>query len=525
MNNIFSVPRQYLQEFYNINLFSKEMIDSMMRDFKGLSMMCVWLTKLCPLQCEKCFFHSNMNHEGLNYEEYQFSNEGIDKLIKFINQSNNGYLMLSGGGDPMVCVDHVVRLIRETKTKRVVIVTSGFWGRTEQLAKEVIEQLYAAFEHRIFSEFCEVVIRLSVDLYHEKELKGNNVYKNIVNVFRKYYSDVQNFSLLIHTMRDDPSVEKLAKDLGGYVSYGAEGESDNSSVIKIVPKKADMHFDKYIVPVGISKLFLSNLMIDLKPPYSSSVIEAVKVMTDDMENSEQGNPSYIQNALGRKGLDFWVDYNGNVTTWFNQDWYQLFNLYIDDYDYLVNKTFANPMTAFFLRKGYEFRNNIISEINPLALLRAQSVNLRDYFAAFLLEEDNTKLYYGIRAIQSFLNEFFICDEDLAEFSSDLQAAIKMPLPELKELYYSSDYDILEQYMDERCFDKQKWEDLFLLIALGQYKVSQTRLWDKLEEYAIITKQEFRNIDSFLVDYNENLYFRLHKRISFMKQEAYKKLFN
>ena len=183
------------------------------------------------------------------------------------------------------------------------------------------------------------------------------------------------------------------------------------------------------------------------------------------------------------------------------------------------------MTAFFLRKGYEFRNNIISEINPLALLRAQSVNLRDYFAAFLLEEDNTKLYYGIRAIQSFLNEFFICDEDLAEFSSDLQAAIKMPLPELKELYYSSDYDILEQYMDERCFDKQKWEDLFLLIALGQYKVSQTRLWDKLEEYAIITKQEFRNIDSFLVDYNENLYFRLHKRISFMKQEAYKKLFN
>ena len=61
MNNIFSDPRQYLQEFYNINLFSQEMIDSMMRDFKGLSMMCVWITKLCPLQCEKCFFHSNIN--------------------------------------------------------------------------------------------------------------------------------------------------------------------------------------------------------------------------------------------------------------------------------------------------------------------------------------------------------------------------------------------------------------------------------------------------------------------------------
>lgn len=56
MDNIFSKPYQYLQEFYNVNLFSQEMIDRMMKDFNGLSMMCVWLTKLCPLQCEKCFF-------------------------------------------------------------------------------------------------------------------------------------------------------------------------------------------------------------------------------------------------------------------------------------------------------------------------------------------------------------------------------------------------------------------------------------------------------------------------------------
>jgi len=466
-----------------------------------------------------------MNHEGLNQEEYQFSEEGLDKLIEFINKSNSGYLMLSGGGDPMVCVNHVVRLINETKTKRVVIVTSGFWGTSEQLAKERIDLLYTAFKHRVFSEPCEVVVRLSVDQYHESELKSNNAYRNIVTVFRKYYSDVQNFSLLIHTMRDDLCVEKLTKNLGGSLTYGEEGESDNTSVIKIVPKKAYMHLDGYIIPVGISKLFLSDLMIDLKPPYSSLVVDAVKVMTDDIENSEQGNPSYIQNALGRKGLDFWVDYNGNVTTWFNQDWYQLFNLYVEDYDYLVKETFANPMTAFFLRKGYEFRNNIISEVNPLALLRAQAVNLRDYFAAFLLEEDTTKLYYGVRAVQSFLSEFFICDENLSIFSPDLQTAIKLPLSDLKELYANSDYDILEQYMSENCFDKQKWEDLFLLIALGQYKVSSTRLQAKLEEYAKITNQSFRDIDSFLVDYNENLYSRLHKRISFMKPEAYEKLFN
>ena len=384
MDNIFSNPYGYIQEFYKINLFSHEAISNMLREFKGLSMICVWLTKLCPLSCDKCFFHSNMYHEGLRQEEFQFSDEGLNKLIEFINKSNNGYLMLSGGGDPMVCEDHVKRLIREAKTKRIVIVTSGFWGATEQLAKKTVDSLYDAFTHRVVTEPCEIVIRLSVDQYHEKELKGNKVYKNIVNVFKKFYSNIQNFSLLIHSMRDDISIEKLAKDMGGYITYGEEGESDNSSVIKIVPQKAYLNLEQYIVPIGISKLFLSNLMVDLKPPYSNFVIDAIKVMTDDIENSEQGNPAYIQNSLGPKGLDFWVDYNGNVTTWFNQDWYQLFNLYIDDYDYLVKKTFENPMTAFFLRKGYEFRNNIISEINPLALLRAQAVNLRDYFSALLL---------------------------------------------------------------------------------------------------------------------------------------------
>lgn len=107
----------------------------------------------------------------------------------------------------------------------------------------------------------------------------------------------------------------------------------------------------------------------------------------------------------------------------------------------------------------------------------------------------------------------------------MQAAIKLPQPELKELYLNSKYDIIEQYMNKKCFDKQKWEDLFLLIALGHYNVSQTHLQNKLGEYAKLTGQKFVTLDSFLIDYNDKLYFRLHKRISFMKPEAYKFLFN
>lgn len=519
IKNVFLAPQEYLKEFYNSNIFSHKIVNQMIKEFRGLSMMCVWLTKLCPLRCDKCFFRSNMDHDGMIEEEYNFTDQGLSNLINFINESNSGYLMLSGGGDPMVCVDQVVRIIRETKTRRIVIVTSGFFANTKESANRYIGKLYQAYKGRFSSEPCEVVLRLSIDCYHEKELQGNSHYKNIIEIFHETYSDISGFTLMIHTMRGDTSITELAQQIGGQLIYGAEGESDNSSVIKIVPQKGNICIGGYNIPIGISKLFLSDLMIDLTPPYSNTVIEAVQVMNDDMENSEQDNPSYIQNALGPKGLDFWVDYNGNVTTWFNQDWNHLFNLYTDNYETVVHDTFSNPMTALFLRKGYAYRNHIVEEVNPLALKRAQAINLRDYFAAFLLEEDKTKLYYGIRVLQSFLAEFLITENDLDVLSPELKAAVLFSVSELKAMYDASDYDILLQYLDETRFDKQYWDDLFMLIALGHYEVSEKSLRSKLEYYAEQTDQDYRDIKSFIKTYDSSLYMRLHRRISFMKPEA------
>lgn len=78
-----------------------------------------------------------------------------------------------------------------------------------------------------------------------------------------------------------------------------------------------------------------------------------------------------------------------------------------------------------MKKGYEYRNKIVLEVNPLVLLRAQAVNLRDYFATLLLEEDKTKLYHAVRSVQLFLGEFFINEENLKLYSEDLQYDIKL----------------------------------------------------------------------------------------------------
>lgn len=525
MINIFEKPDQYLKELNEKKVFPDSVINKAIADYSGLSMICAWITKKCPLKCDKCFFKSNMDCGNMIEEEYQLTDEGITKLIKFVNDSNNGYLMLSGGGDPMVCLDKVNRIIENAETYRIVIVTSGFWANDYQRARTIIKDMYDSFKKRKCKKECKVIVRLSIDDFHLKPLKTMQAYENIINIFHDEYRDEENFCLMIHTIRNDNTIHSVAKVVHADIVYGVEGESDNSRVIKIVPKKAIMQFKTgYYINIGISKLFYSDLMIDLKNEESDLIKEAIKVITNDIENSEQDNPSYIQNALGKKGLDFWIDYNGNVTTWFNQDWNSIYNLYTNSYDEIVNRTLENPVTARFLKKGYENRNVIVSEVNPLAVIRAKAINLRDYYAAFILEENKTKLYYAIQGLKGYVEEYVISDKDLDILSKELQDTIlKTSKNELISLYENADYDILNQYLDESAFDQQKWEDIFLLIALGHYQVKDEKLTKKIQYYNSKTGKHKTGISEFLVDFNDQLYSRLHKRISFMQEEAYAKM--
>lgn len=525
MTNIFEKPDQYLKELNEKKVFPDSVIEKAIADHSGLSMICAWITKKCPLKCEKCFFKSNMDCDNMIEEEYQLTEEGIQKLITFVNESNNGYLMLSGGGDPMVCIDKVNKIIENAETHRIVIVTSGFWAKDYQRAKAIIKDMYKSFKKRNCRKECKIIIRLSIDDFHLKPLKTMQAYENIIKIFHEEYRDEKNFRLMIHTIREDNTIHSVANIVNADIVYGTEGESDNSRVIKIVPKKATMQFKTgYSINIGISKLFYSDLMLNLKNEESELVKEAIKVITDDIENSEQDNPSYIQNALGKKGLDFWIDYNGNVTTWFNQDWNSLYNLYTNSYNEIVRRTLENPVTARFLKKGYENRNGIVSEVNPLAVIRAKAINLRDYYAAFILEENKTKLYYAIKGLQGYIEEYVISSQDLEILSQELQdTIIRTNKNELINLYETADYDILDQYCDETTFDKQKWEDIFLLIALGHYYVNEEKLSKKIQYYNNKTGNCKTDISEFLVNFDDQLYSRLHKRISFMQEEAYTKM--
>lgn len=124
MKNIFDRPCYYIEQVKKVHVPEKKR-----KKFNSKFMLCAWVTKLCPARCESCFFKSNMYHSGTPDEKYQFSQYGVDRLIKFINDSNNSYLMLSGGGEPMVRKDIVNEIIRRVKSDRIVIVTSAIWAK------------------------------------------------------------------------------------------------------------------------------------------------------------------------------------------------------------------------------------------------------------------------------------------------------------------------------------------------------------------------------------------------------------
>ncbi len=469
MKDIFTRPQYYR------NLMLKKLNTNLVQDeFKGKGIACVFLTRFCPVSCDFCFFKS-LPQNTKKTEKDAFNSIGMNNLIDFINKANLAYLLVSGGGDPFTEFDNVLRLIKEAKVNKIVLVTSGFWAINKQKADIYLNKIYKNIKNK------EVILRLSYDKYHVKKLSSDTIY-NILDLFENHFYNNKNFKFRVHTMIEDPSINDFLEQISKRIKDKkiVNLNTDSKIVSKINPFDYKIELTNgFSFEIGFANAFYPDGKIDMR---NLNIIKRnLEVFEKDLRNSQNYNSSVTLNNDGSKGLDFWINYNGNVCTWGNQVPDNIQNIYFDNYDEIINNNFSDPIMASYLKKGSLYRYNILNEIAPLTVLKSKLINIRDYVGAILFEEDKIRLYYSIRVLQDFYNEGVLKNKDMLLLPEKLQDLIKDGTKEsLITLYNASNYTIIDQFLSKK-HSKKEAIKLLELIKLNHYVVDNDQINDFIEK--------------------------------------------
>ena len=397
--NIFENPQYYREQLLKINLFDI----NQRKKIDGKSLICVFFTAYCGVGCPFCFFHSPTSRKEKNEfisKENHFSKEAVDKFIKFANDANVGYLQISGGGEPFLEFDAILKCIETIKAERIILVTSGFWAYNEINAEKYLKELYNSLSKNPITP--RLTIRVSISEYHSIKLKEKTLV-NLINIFDKKYKNKKNFTLQLKFFEGDHALEKYLNDyFPGYKLFLIENNgTDDEKYIKVMPWKYKLKLKSgYEVILGKSRIFKSNLRPNIND--KQSIIESENIYDTDLQLSQKDYPSIIHNFDGKIGFDWIVEYNGNVCTWQNRVQDNLLNIYEDDYDTVVNNTLNDLLTYSYIDKGSKYRENIVNEISPRTVSLMKSVNIRDYAGTLLFADEKIRLYYNTRVIQDSL---------------------------------------------------------------------------------------------------------------------------
>lgn len=508
-DNIFEYPEQYIYEIQTKVRIPEEK----RKKFPGKTMAFLFLTKFCDVECAHCFFKSRKNVENKHSKEYEFTEEGLNKVIEFINKSNNGYLSVLGGGEPFNRFDYILELIKRVKTDRMILVTSANWAVTLEGARDTILKIKEALNSR--EDKLELVLRISIDKWHALKIGSKSII-NCINVMRQEATN--NFTLEAHTLVGDSTLDEALK---GNIKYKKESYakyvSDNNDIMKLGYARYILKFeDGYKINVGIARKFNSNLKVDLN--HIHNLDKVLSFFDNDIKINCFGNPSIVHDSYENEGLDFLISYNGNITTWGNDQPYDLNNLYIHSYEEIISRTMDNVISYSFIEKGFKYRENIFNEVNPKAVIKSKAINIRDYSGNLLFEEASSVLYYGIRVIKDYIKENIIRKKDLDNLSPELREAILLETGNLMNLYRLSQYTIIDQYKQDDTKKLEDWQDLLELVRLGHYDISASKIKEGIEFVNSKFNQNYNSIEEFKFS-GEEQYNRLLNRISSIAKEA------
>ncbi|MCI0382402.1 MAG: radical SAM protein [Chlamydiae bacterium] len=513
LQEVFNQPQKY-RDLILEHVFVKANRES----FSGKAFICVSFTRFCPVGCKFCFFSSSPATKPKTIND-AFTEEGMTKFIQFANDCNLGYLLVSGGGEPFLEVKHLLRVVEHVKSDKIVLVTSGNWAKSTGSAGNITRQVYEAFKRR--KSPTKLVLRLSVDEEHARGGLGLHPAFNLISIFEKNYIKEKDLTLQFHTLFDDPCIQQLYNQLADRIISIEDRRlhSDDETVLKVNPAEKLLKLSNGLaIKVGYAKCFYSNIKVNLNDP--EVLKRNLSIFSWDMSESEENNPSVVTNLDGKKGLDFWVNFNGNVTTWGNQVPDNIYNLYEDDYPTVVENSFSDPISLAYLEKGDVYRDKIINEVNPRAVLRAKATNIRDYTGALICEEATTRLYLTIRILQDYFVDERISKEEINMWPELIKKILLSSQEELKIAYKQSTYSIVDQYLEKNISNHLEWLDLLELIKLGHYDLKPEKIQIAIDAYNKLGKNPIQRLEEAK---NNATGFFHEERIIAMKESVMKRM--
>lgn len=475
--NPFANPDYYRRLMLKLNLVTYNT-----QEYAGKSFMCVFFTRFCGVGCPFCFFKSAPARSEVSIAD-QFNEEGVNRFIEFCNQANLGYVLVSGGGEPLTQKSAVLRTITEVETNRIVLVTSGNWALHQNAARRYLTEIDSAIQMR--KKPCKVTVRLSVSVGHAIKLGTTPAY-NLIQIFEREYSNHLHLKLQIHGFENDSMFQKMLDLFPGYQLNYVRGirASDDEDLVKVIPQKIYVKLPSgYEFIAGISKIFGSDLRPNLHQ--LESLQNTIKTFERDLEESEDNNSAVVSNTNGDKGLDWSLNYNGNICLWQNQVNDNQWNIYEDSFPKVFNETFRDPITLSYIENGCNYRDKIVSEVSPRAVLRYKSISLRDYSGTVIFEEEKTRLYYAIRVLQDYFQAGRVIQDQFIQLPNEIKQLIMGKAHTIQELYHQAEYTIIDQYKRYE-FNSIVWRDLLELISLGHYDLTSKQIQDALTYYNMRT---------------------------------------
>ena len=486
----FSNPQKYRE------LILKRIKINPLEQFIGKATAYVFLTRFCPIRCSHCYFTCPYP-TGEKTQEDAFTPEGITKLIEFLNDANMGYLSITGA-EPFLELEAVYKIVEEIQSDIITLVTSGFWAKNDSRAREIVDNLYAAFKRR--KHKAKVILRISVDEGHVKEL-GMQPPLNLINIFQERFKDEDNFELKIRSIIDEPTVDNLLAQLP--VKRVADTGEIYREGSKTHPRKKEVELQNgFRFTISYEYLFYSDKKVDLN---NERVVERnLEVIDKDIDTMFKGNTAIAHNPSGEKGFLFCVDFDGRA-------WVQdatlpdnMASLYKHGYRDIINRVFEDVIAVSYIEKGNRYREAIINEVNPKAVIRSKAVNIRDYVSSIMLEEEKTRLYLAIRVLQDYIQEGRISQADTIQWPEEIRHFVSLDRGTLIQLYHESDYSIVIQYLEKIGISTGELADLYELLILGHYDVSPdamieiiegTNALNKSQKKEFFTKIGFQGVES------------------------------